>query len=70
MTFYETLRRAMDMKNVTFLELCERTGLYPSYFSKLKSGHMRDVTWEKALEIIAALEMTPDEFRDLQKNGE
>lgn len=70
MTFYETLRRAMDMKNVTLPELCERTGLYPSYFSKLKSGHMRDVTWEKALEIIAALGMTPDEFRDLQKNGE
>ncbi|MBQ3339765.1 MAG: helix-turn-helix transcriptional regulator [Atopobiaceae bacterium] len=70
MTFYETLRRAMDMKNVAFPELCERTGLYPSYFSKLKSGHMRDVTWEKAIEIIAALGMTPDEFRDLQKNGE
>ena len=66
MTFYETLRMAMDAKGIGFPELCQKAGIYPSYFSKLKSGHMKDVTWEKALDIISALGMTPNEFYELQ----
>lgn len=70
MTFYETLSIAMETKGLTPAELSARTGIHQSYFSKLKSGHTKDVTWEKALLIIAALEMTPDEFTHLQnENG-
>lgn len=67
MNFYETLARILDEKGVSAAELSARSGLNQSYFSKLKSGHMRDVTWEKALLIIDALEMTPDEFLNKQK---
>ena len=70
MTFYETLSIAMEKKGLSAAELSARTGIHQSYFSKLKTGHTKDVTWEKALTIIAALEMTPDEFTQLQdENG-
>ena len=70
MTFYETLELAMKKKGMTASELCAKAGLYQSYLSKLKSGRTKDVTWEKALAIIAALNMTPDEFHMLQVSGE
>ena len=66
MTFYETLVIAMNEKNMRPADICAKTGLKDAYFSKLKSGHMKDVTWEKALMIINALGMTPDEFYELQ----
>lgn len=62
MTFYETMKLVMDERGIKPADLCERTGFHPSYFSKLKSGHMRDVSWDRAIAIILALDMTPDEF--------
>ena len=70
MTFYEALCKALEDREMTTSELSAKTGIYQSYFSKLKSGHMKDVTWEKALSIIDALGMTPDEFYALQMGGE
>ena len=67
MTFYETLVIAMEKKNMRPADIVAKTNLNDAYFSKLKSGHMKSVTWEKALEIIAALDMTPNEFYDLQR---
>lgn len=75
MTFYEAVRVAMQQQGIkSFAELCERAGdepkpLHQSYFSKLKSGHTKSVTWERALQIIAALGMTPNDFYAIQ-NGE
>ena len=69
MTFYETLALAMEQRNLTAADLSARTGIYQSYFSRLKSGHIKDVTWEKACAIISALGMTPDEFYRLQIEG-
>ena len=66
MTFYETFVIAMAQKDMVPADICAKTGLQPSYFSKLKSGHTKDVTWEKALLIIGALGMTPDEFLEIQ----
>lgn len=66
MTFYETLAIVMKEKGIKPSELSERTGLNEPYFSKLKKGTIKDVTWEKALLIIDALGMTPDEFYELQ----
>lgn len=70
MTFYETLKQVMDEKKITAADICAKTGIHPSYFSKLKSGHTKDVTWEKALLIISALDMTPNEFYAIQKSDE
>lgn len=66
MTFYETFEHALEIKGMKAADICAATGIHSSYFSKLKSGHMKDVTWEKALAIIGALGMTPDEFYGLQ----
>lgn len=66
MTFYETLEMAMLNRGLRAADICAKTGINAAYFSKLKSGHTKDVTWEKALMIIAALGMTPDEFYALQ----
>ena len=66
MTFYETMQYVMDERGIKPADLCERTGLYASFFSKLKSGYTKDVTWDKALLIIEALGLTPDQFRDIQ----
>ena len=70
MTFYETFEIALEMKGKKASDICAATGLHSSYFSKLKSGHMKDVTWEKALLIIDALGMTPNEFYEIQAGNE
>lgn len=67
MTFYETLEAIMAERGIKPVDLCERTGFHPSYFSKLKNGHMQSVSWEKAVAIISALDMTPDEFLARQR---
>ena len=70
MTFYEALEIAMRERGLRPSEVAERAGMHQSYFSKLKSGHQRSVDWEKALAIIEALGMTPNEFYELQKSDE
>lgn len=68
MTFYEAFEIALKENGLKAADICAKTGIHSSYFSKLKSGHTKDVTWEKALLIIDALGMTPDEFNKLQKS--
>ena len=70
MNFYKTLELALKKKGMKAADLCRRTGINSSYFSRLKSGYIKDVTWEKALVIIAALEMSPDEFHNLSESVE
>lgn len=62
MTFYQILEKVLNERGMTPSEICAKTGLHPSYLSKLKSGHTKDVTWEKALLIISALDLTPNDF--------
>ena len=69
MTFYETLEAILRERGMSAADLCEKAGIHQSYVSKLKSGHTKDVTWEKALTIIAALDMSPDDFYMRQKAG-
>lgn len=66
MTFYEALVIAMNRQGMRPAEVCAKAGLHESYLSKLKSGHMKSVEWNKALAIIEALGMTPNEFRAIQ----
>ena len=65
MTFYENFELALEKTGMSTADVCAKTGIDQSYFSKLKKGTTKDVTWEKALLIIAALGMTPDEFHAL-----
>lgn len=67
MSFYQNFEIALEKTGMNTAEVCAKTGLYPSYFSKLKKGEFKDVTWEKALIIIDALGMTPDEFHALSE---
>ena len=64
-TFYETLVIAMRKRGMRPADITAKTGIGSSFFSNLKSGHTKDVTWEKALLIIDALGMTPSEFYEL-----
>lgn len=72
MTFYEAVRVAMRQQGIkSFAELCDRASdeprpLHQSYFSKLKSGHTKTVTWERAVQIITALGMTPNDLYEIQ----
>ena len=65
MSFYEAFEIALKQKGMKTADVCAATGIHSSYFSKLKSGHTKDVTWEKALLIIDALGMTTDGFHAL-----
>lgn len=72
MNFYDAVDKAIKIKGIrNFSELCRKADdnpspLFPSFFSKLKSGHTQSVSWDKALQIIRALDMTPDEFLAIQ----
>lgn len=65
-TFYETLAIAMEQRGLRAVDIARKTGIYQSYFAKLKNGTFNDATWDKAIKIISALDMTPDEFHKLQ----
>lgn len=69
-TFYETLALAMQERGMRAVDISRKTGIYQSYFAKLKNGTFKDVTWDKALLIIDALGMTPSEFYALQVSDE
>lgn len=68
LTFYETLTIVMRNRGMSAAELCERAGLHQSYMSKLKSGRMKEPTWERAVAMCEALEMTPSEFLAVQRS--
>jgi len=70
MTFYETVAFVMNRDGLSAKDVCQKAGLHASYISKLKSGHTKDVTWEKAIAIITALGLKPSEFRDIQISDE
>lgn len=70
MTFCELLKIAMEKRNMNATALAKKTGFHKSYFSKIKSGDIKDVTWDRALVIIEALDMTPSEFASLEEVDE
>ena len=70
MSFYEALMIAMRQKGMKPAQLCERAGIYQSYISRLKSGKIKSVEWDKALAIIEALDMTPNDFLAIQRSDQ
>ena len=69
LSFYEALEIAMAEKGLKPSQLCAITGMHQSYISKLKSGAMKHVEWDKAVALILALGMTPNEFYEIQRTG-
>ena len=70
MTFAKALELAMVARGLKAVDIAERSGVAASYLSKLATGRVKEPTWQKALAIIDALEMTPDEFKELQESME
>ena len=66
MTFADAVRRAMNERSMDAKDLVENSGVNAPYISKLLNGKIKEPTWAKACEIIDALGMTVDEFRDFQ----
>jgi transcriptional regulator with XRE-family HTH domain len=66
MSFYVTLEYVMNEKGITAAELSRRTGLYRSFFTNMKMGRAKMPSWENAIKIVHALDMTLDEFAALE----
>ena len=67
LSFYETLAIVMKNRGMTAADLCAKTGVNQSYLSKLKSGYVKEPTWERAVAFCDALDMTPSEFLAVQR---
>nr|DAM04676.1 MAG TPA: hypothetical protein [Caudoviricetes sp.] len=65
MAFTETLKAVMDAKNLRSVDITSDEITAP-YLSRLLKGKVKDPTWQKALVIINSLDMTVDEFCDLE----
>lgn len=65
MAFTETLKAAMDAKNLRSVDITSDEITAP-YLSRLLKGKVKEPTWQKALVIINSLDMTVDEFCDLE----
>lgn len=65
MAFTETLKAVMDAKNLRSVDITSDEITAP-YLSRLLKGKVKEPTWQKALAIINSLDMTVDEFCDLE----
>lgn len=65
-TFGETLTEIMEERGVTQAQLSERSHVYQSYISRLRSNLLLDPTISKASALIHSLDMTIEEFLDRQ----
>lgn len=65
MSFREAMNAALQLKGLKPADIASDT-VNASYISKLQTGRVKDPTWQKALAIIRALDMYPDEFSELE----
>ena len=65
MAFTETLKAVLDAKNLRSVDITSDEITAP-YLSRLLKGKVKEPTWQKALVIINSLDMTVDEFCDLE----
>ena len=65
MAFTETIKAVMDAKNLRSVDITSDEITAP-YLSRLLKGKVKEPTWQKALVIINSLDMTVDEFCDLE----
>ena len=65
MAFTETLKAAMKAKNLRAVDIASDEVTSP-YLSRLLNGKVKEPTWKKALVIIKSLDMTVDDFCELE----
>ena len=62
MLFGQALSKVMDEKGVDAVTLSRLSGVTTPYISKIRKGEIVDPTFTKAIALITALGMTPNEF--------
>lgn len=65
MSFGKTLKRVMDERGLKSVDLADEI-VSVQYISKLMNDRVKSPTWDKALNIIEKLGMTPSEFRSIE----
>ena len=65
MSFGKTLKRVMDERGLKSVDLADEM-VSGQYISKLMNDRVKSPTWDKALNIIEKLGMTPSEFRSIE----
>ena len=65
MSFGKTLKRVMDERGLKSVDLADEM-VSVQYISKLMNDWVKSPTWDKALNIIEKLGMTPSEFRSIE----
>ena len=65
MAFTETLKAVMKAKNLRAVDISSEEDTSP-YLSRLLNGKVKEPTWQKALVIIKSLDMTVDDFCELE----
>lgn len=65
MSFGKTLKRVMDERGLKSVDLADEM-VSVQYISKLINDRVKSPTWDKALNIIEKLGMTPSEFRSIE----
>lgn len=66
MAFTETLKAVMKAKNLRAVDIASDEVTSP-YLSRLLNGKVKEPTWQKALVIIKSLDMTVDDFCELEE---
>lgn len=69
MAFTETLKAVMKAKNLRAVDIASDEVTSP-YLSRLLNGKVKEPTWQKALVIIKSLDMTVDDFCELEERIE
>lgn len=70
LSFFEVMDKVMKEKGFNYNELAQKSGVYPSYLSNLKSGITEAPRWDKGCAIIEALGLTLDEFKAIMEGTE
>ena len=65
MAFTETLKAVMKAKNLRAVDIASDEVTSP-YLSRLLNGKVKEPTWQNALVIIKSLDMTVDDFCELE----
>ena len=65
MAFTEALKAVMKAKNLRAVDIASDEVTSP-YLSRLLNGKVKEPTWQKAMVIIKSLDMTVDDFCELE----
>lgn len=60
---WEQLNRIMKERNLNGHQLSKMAGVNRSFFSDLKSGKVKSLSWKNMCKLADALEVSLDEFR-------